>query len=170
MLPLIGSSHKNIFTAKIVYRLIKCIVLRFSNIQVTSKKNYVLNFCQRIMRAYHPAVLVLQCRLIQLRSCIAYDDVMQIVAITATTVVITPPPLGERSIVMSVSVCLSVCLSVRDHILGTTRPIFTRFCAVNYGRGSILLRWRIVIRYVLPVLWMTSPWLTSQGCSKSPPS
>jgi len=28
---------------------------------------------------------------------------------------------------MSVSVC--VCLSVRDHIFGTTRPIFTIFCA-----------------------------------------
>jgi len=36
--------------------------------------------------------------------------------------IITPPPTGERSIVMSVSVF--VCLSVRDHISGTTRPIF----------------------------------------------
>ena len=34
-------------------------------------------------------------------------------------------PDWERGIVMSVPVCLSVCLSVRDHILGTTRPIFT---------------------------------------------
>jgi len=33
--------------------------------------------------------------------------------------ILTPPPIGERSIVMSVS----VCLSVRDHIFGTTRPI-----------------------------------------------
>ena len=43
---------------------------------------------------------------------------------------------------MSVSVCLSlsVCLSVRDHIYGTTRPIFANFCAC-YGRGSVLL-WR----------------------------
>ena len=44
----------------------------------------------------------------------------------------TPPPVGERSIVMSVSVCVCVCvcvcLSVRDHIFGTTRPIFTNFC------------------------------------------
>ena len=48
---------------------------------------------------------------------------------------ITPPPIAQRSIVMSVSVCLSVCLSVcvwvcvcssvRDHIFGPTRPIFT---------------------------------------------
>ena len=45
---------------------------------------------------------------------------------------------------MSVSVCLSVCvcLSVRDHILRTTRPIFTEiFWRVTYGRGSVLL-WR----------------------------
>jgi len=36
---------------------------------------------------------------------------------------------------MSVSVCLCVCLSVCDHIFGTTRPIFVSFC------GSVLL-WR----------------------------
>jgi len=30
---------------------------------------------------------------------------------------------------MSVSVCVRACLSVRDHISGTTRPIFTNFCA-----------------------------------------
>ena len=38
------------------------------------------------------------------------------------------------------SVCLSVCLSVHDHIFGTARPIFTKFCAcdgVTYGRGSV---------------------------------
>jgi len=41
---------------------------------------------------------------------------------------------------MSVSVCL--CVSVRGHIFGTTRPIFTNFLAhVTYGRGSVLL-WR----------------------------
>ena len=43
---------------------------------------------------------------------------------------------------MSVSVCLCVCLSVRDHIFGTTHPIFTKFFVhVSYGRGSVLL-WR----------------------------
>jgi len=41
---------------------------------------------------------------------------------------------------MSVSVCLCVCLSVRDHISGTTRPIFTKFVVhAIYGRGSVLL-------------------------------
>jgi len=40
-------------------------------------------------------------------------------------------------------VCLSVCvcLSVRDHIVGTTRPIFTNFVHVTNGRGSVP-RWR----------------------------
>jgi len=48
------------------------------------------------------------------------------------------PPIGEWSIVMRVSVCLSVC----DHIFGTTRPIFNKsFVYVSYGRGSVLL-WR----------------------------
>ena len=37
---------------------------------------------------------------------------------------------------------VSVCLSVRDHIVGTTRPIFAKFFMhVTYGRGSVLF-WR----------------------------
>jgi len=49
--------------------------------------------------------------------------------------------IGERSIVMTVSVCL--CLSVREHISGNARPIFTKFLCMfaMYGRGSVLL-WR----------------------------
>jgi len=52
--------------------------------------------------------------------------------------------LHPDSIVMSVSVCVSVCVCVfvRDHIFGTTRPIFTKFFVhVTDGRGSVLL-WR----------------------------
>jgi len=53
---------------------------------------------------------------------------------------VNPSPIGEQSIVMSVSVCL--CLSVCDHIFGTSCPIFTNFfMRVTYGRGSVLL-WR----------------------------
>ena len=38
-------------------------------------------------------------------------------------------------------VCLCVWLSVRDHIFGTTPPIFNHiFVHVTYGRGSVL-RW-----------------------------
>jgi len=54
----------------------------------------------------------------------------------------TPLSTGERSIVTSVSVCVCVrvCLSVREHIFGTTRPIFIKlFVHVTYGRGSVLL-------------------------------
>jgi len=43
------------------------------------------------------------------------------------------------SIVISTSVC--VCLSVHEHITGTTCAIFTSFSVhVVYGRGSVLLR------------------------------
>ena len=62
---------------------------------------------------------------------------------------VTPPPIGERSIVMSVSVC--VCLSVHDHIFGTARPIFTNFLRmlpVAVARSS---SGGVVICYVIPV-------------------
>ena len=37
-------------------------------------------------------------------------------------------------------VCRCACLSVRDHIFGNARPIFTKFFMhVTYGRGSVLL-------------------------------
>ena len=56
------------------------------------------------------------------------------------------PPVGERSIAisLSVSVCLSVCLclSVHHHISETAGPIFTKFAMqISFGRGSVLL-WR----------------------------
>ena len=39
-------------------------------------------------------------------------------------------------------VCLSVCLSVREHISGTPVPIVTKFVVqIPCGRGSVLL-WR----------------------------
>ena len=58
-----------------------------------------------------------------------------------------------RNIVMSMSVCLSVCLSVREHISRTTRAIFTKFLCMfpmtltrsfsgrvtkSQGKGAIL--------------------------------
>ena len=55
---------------------------------------------------------------------------------------VTLPPVGERSIVMSMS-SVFVCLSLRDHIFGTTCPIFTKFFVhVTYDPGSVLLWWR----------------------------
>ena len=83
--------------------------------------------------------------------------------------VITPPPIGEQSIVMNVSVC--VCLSVRDHIFGTTRPIFTKFFVhVTYGRGSALPWRRSDVLCISGSMDDVSYLLKSQGCSTSPPS
>ena len=53
---------------------------------------------------------------------------------------------------MTVSVC--VCLSVCDHISGTTRPIFTKLCVhVVHGRSSVRtpVGGGVMIHYVLPV-------------------
>jgi len=48
--------------------------------------------------------------------------------------------IGERSIVMCVPVSACVCLSVRDHVFGTTGPILTKFSVlVTCGCGSVLL-------------------------------
>ena len=47
------------------------------------------------------------------------------------------PDRGARSIVMSVSVCVSVCLSVHDHISRTTRAIFTDFLCM-FSKSSHL--------------------------------
>ena len=40
-------------------------------------------------------------------------------------------------------ICLSACLSVREHIYGTARPIFTKFCVrIPCGCGSVFFRRR----------------------------
>ena len=75
-----------------------------------------------------------------------------------------------RSIVMTVYVCLSLCVwvSVREHISETTCPIFTILCMLPMAvaRSS---SGGVAIRYVLPVLWMTSYLRISQGSSTWPP-
>jgi len=50
----------------------------------------------------------------------------------------------------------SVCLSVREHISGTAGPTFTNFLC---GSRVVVVRSSsrgVALRYVLPVLWMTS--------------
>jgi len=68
---------------------------------------------------------------------------------------------GElRSIVMSMSVCLSVCLSLRMFARVSqkshcpTSPNFLCMLIVAVARSS---SGGVAIRYVLPVLWTTSP-------------
>jgi len=42
-----------------------------------------------------------------------------------------------------------VCSSVRDHIVGTTRPTFTKFFVhVTHGRGSVFFWWRSDMFYI----------------------
>ena len=58
-----------------------------------------------------------------------------------------------------VFVCPYVWLSVREHSSRTTRPIFTSFVHVTYGRDSVLLwqRCETLCRlHVYPILWTTS--------------
>jgi len=67
---------------------------------------------------------------------------------------------------MSVPVCLSLCLcvcvcvcvwlSVHDHIFGTTRSVFSNFLCMLPTTVARFSSGGVVIRYVLPVLIMTS--------------
>ena len=71
---------------------------------------------------------------------------------------------------MSVSVCVCVCLFaiISSELHVRSSPNF--FVLVTCGRGSVLLWGGVVIRYVVPVLWMTSYLHLGQVCSTSPPS
>ena len=44
-------------------------------------------------------------------------------------------PLVQQSVMTSVSLCLFVCVFVREHISGTTCPIFAILMHVSYGRA-----------------------------------
>ena len=67
-------------------------------------------------------------------------------------------PVAASSIAISVSVCLSVYVSVCLHISKISCPNFTKFSPhVIWGRDSgPFLTAMQSIRYVFPVLWMTS--------------
>ena len=54
----------------------------------------------------------------------------------------------ERSIVISSCACLSVYVSVCEHISRTKRPIFTKFLRMLWHLWSWLL-WLAVLRYVM---------------------
>jgi len=84
-------------------------------------------------------------------------------------------PDVQRSIVMSVSVCVrvSVCFSVHlstiisSELHVRSSPEFSRILSMAVAP---CYSGRVMTRYVLPVLWMTSYLLTSQDCSTSLPS
>jgi len=54
------------------------------------------------------------------------------------------------------SMRVSVCLPVRDHIFGATRPIFTKFLCMLLMAVARSSSGGVVLRYVLTVSWMTS--------------
>jgi len=53
--------------------------------------------------------------------------------------------IGEQSVVMIMSVCVFLCLSVHEHISGTAHPIFTKFfgmlpmAIVRSSSGSVAM-------------------------------
>jgi len=49
-----------------------------------------------------------------------------------------------------------MCLSVRDHIFKTTRPIFVNFFCMSATAVARSYSGGVVIHYVFPVLWTTS--------------
>jgi len=53
-------------------------------------------------------------------------------------------------------VCVCVCVFVCKDICGNTRPVFTKFLCVLPMAGARFSCGGVVIRYVVPVLWMTS--------------
>ena len=72
-------------------------------------------------------------------------------------------PIGEQSIVMSVSVCLSTIISSELHV--GSSPNFWCMLPMAVAQSS---SGGVAIRYVLPVLWMTLYLLISQCCSTLP--
>ena len=54
-----------------------------------------------------------------------------------TLITTSPPQLGQAKYCDD-----RVCLSVREHIRETSRPIFAIFTRVSHVRGSVLLWWR----------------------------
>jgi len=81
-------------------------------------------------------------------------------------VVITQLQIGDRSICIAcVCVCVCVCLSVRDIIssgLHVRSLPFLCMLPMTVARSS---SGNVMIRYVFPVLWMTSYLHISWGCS-----
>jgi len=71
---------------------------------------------------------------------------------------VTPPPIGERSIVMSMYVCVSacVCLSaiISSELHVRSSPKFS--CMLPIAVHARSSSGGVVIRYVLSILWMTS--------------
>jgi len=64
---------------------------------------------------------------------------------------VTPPPIGERSIVMSVSVCLCVFVCPRSYLRNYTSDLHQFFVHVTYMAVARSSSGGVVTCYVLPV-------------------
>jgi len=71
----------------------------------------------------------------------------------------------DERVCLSVFVCLFAIISPELHVRSS--PNLLRMLPMAVARSS---SGGVVICYVLPVLWMTSYLLVSQGCLTSPPS
>jgi len=76
----------------------------------------------------------------------------------------------DEHVCLCVCVCVCVFVSPCDHIVGTTCPIFTSFLCILPMAMARSSSGNVVICYVLPVVWMMSCLLISQGCLMSLPS
>ena len=81
---------------------------------------------------------------------------------------VTPPPIGMHSVVMSFSVCvclscacLSAIISSELHVRSSAMFCMLHMAVARSSSGGV------VMCYVRPVLWMTSYLLVSKGCSTS---
>jgi len=68
---------------------------------------------------------------------------------------VTPPSIGERSIVMSVSICVCV-FCPRAYLRNYTSELHQFFVHVTYGGGPVFLWWRIDT-LCTPSLWFYKP-------------
>jgi len=62
----------------------------------------------------------------------------------------------DEPVCVCVCVCVCLCLSVHEHIVGTTRPIFTNVCVMLPMAVTRSSSGGVMIRYVLPGLWIMS--------------
>jgi len=110
----------------------------------------------------HPA-----CAVPARRSDTSHGDSLTL-SVRVTILHLYSAPIRERTIAMSVSVCLCVC--PRSYLRNYTSDLHQIFAHVTYGRGSVLL-WRrsdtlCTSGFMDDVIIL----LISQGCSTSPPS
>jgi len=137
-------------------------LMEFRLKQITSKKNVLLEPSQLLiwrgcdliglgkpMFTFRAAIFTLE--LTKTTCCIIMPHHERVFPSVSSMLIITLPPKGERSIAISVSVCVYLSFSVRNHIFGTTSPIVTKFLCMLPMAVARSSSGGVVIRYVLPV-------------------